>query len=109
MTEEFDLGPCPAEEDAIQIGHFDYPRDARKQCNAYIEAIRKVCGPEPEGARLRITTNLHDYGTYFSVAVRFDPDDRSAVDYALKVEGKAPTTWEEAGVPDPLLSKGRGL
>ena len=57
MTEEFDLGPCPAEEDAV----------------------------------------------------RFDPDDRVAADYALKVEGKGPTTWEEAGVPDPLLSKGRGL
>lgn len=66
------LGPCPAEEDAVQVGVDDYSRKARGQSRRYIEAIRKVCGPEPEGARLKIKTERHEYGDYLEVVIQFD-------------------------------------
>lgn len=109
MQDEIDIGPSPAMEDAVQLGAPDYQRDARTQSRAFIEAIRKVCGREPEGARLRITSNSHEFGTYYSVAVKFDAENEAAVEYAMKVEAQAPGTWEEAGMTDPLVGQGRSL
>ena len=102
MQDEVDVGPCPSEESAVQIGRPDYHDAARAQCRAYVDAIRKVCGPEPDGARLKVTSNPHDFGSYLSVAVRYDADNDEAASYARKVDESCPRTWEEAGVPDPL-------
>lgn len=101
------LGPCPAEEQAAQLGDPDYARDAKTQCRAYIQAIREVCGREPEGARLVVTPQLHDFGQYFEVCVRFDPENEAAVRYASHCDQTSPTTWEAAGMTDPLLDRGR--
>jgi hypothetical protein len=90
------LGPCPAEEDAVQVGSPDYARDARAQCRRYIEALRKICGPEPEGARLTIKSQPHDFGSYLEVAVEFDGSNEAAAAYAAKCDESAPTTWEAA-------------
>jgi hypothetical protein len=49
------LGPVPCDEDHAEIGMPDYARDALKECRAYIQAIRRKVGREPEGARLAIT------------------------------------------------------
>jgi hypothetical protein len=108
MTEEiFWLGPAPAEEDCVQVGSPDYARDAKAECRRYIEAIRKVCGPEPEGARLTIKSQPHDFGSYYEVAVVFDGNDPVAAAYAAKCDEEAPTTWEAAGM-EPPAKKGHG-
>jgi hypothetical protein len=90
------LGPAPAEEDCAQIGSPDYARDARAECKRYIEAIRKVCGPEPEGARLTIKSQPHEFGSYLEVAVVFDGNNEAAAAYAAKCDENAPKTWAEA-------------
>lgn len=91
------IGPCPAEEEAVQIGDADYATTAKGQCRKYIEAIRQVCGPEPEGARLTIKSQPHDFGSYYEVAVVFDGENEAAAAYAAKCDEHAPTTW-----PEPL-------
>lgn len=101
------LGPCPAEENAAQVGDPDYARDAKRQCRAYIQAIHEVCGREPEGARLVVMPQPHDYGTYYEVCVRFDPENEAAARYATHCDERCPTTWEAAGMSDPLLDQGR--
>lgn len=106
--ERIDLGCCPAEEDAVQVGTPDYARNAKAQCRAYVEAIRAVCGREPEGARLMVAANPHDFGTYYSVEVRYDPANKEAADYAFGCDAKAPTTWEEAGIEPPTSGWQRG-
>lgn len=103
------IGPCPAEEDAVQIGEPDYPQRAKAQCRAFIEGIRKTLGHEPEGARLSVASQPHDFGSYYEVVARFDPDDPVAVEYAYHVDAKAPTTWADAGMEPPDLSRGRKI
>jgi hypothetical protein len=50
MTKELVyLGPAPANEWCVQIGDADFPGTALADCRAYIEAIRKVVGEEPDG------------------------------------------------------------
>src|SRR4051812_20653404 len=96
------IGPVPAMEDCAQVGDPDYARDARVECRAFIEAIRKVCGREPEGARLAIMPQEHDAGTYYECAVIYDGDNEWAARYAAKVDSEAPTTWAAAGMKPPV-------
>ena len=100
------IGSTPCNEDCAQVGEPDYARDAKIECRQFIEAIRKVCGHEPEGARLKITTSEHDWGTLYDVSVVYDTDNEKAAEYAYMVEDKAPQTWNEAGMQAP--GKGRG-
>jgi hypothetical protein len=100
----FWLGPAPAEAACVQVGSPDYARDARTECRAYIDAIRKVCGPEPDGAHLTVKSQPHEFGSYYEVAVVFDPDDSAAAEYASKVDESAPTRWSDAGMEPPQRS-----
>ena len=101
FTDSLSLGPAPAEEDPVQLGEADYASRAFRECRRYIEAIRKVCGEEPEGAQLRMTCCLHDFGQYYDVEIKFDGNNEAAAEYAYKVESKSPATWNEAGMGSP--------
>jgi hypothetical protein len=92
------LGCAPAEEECAQVGSPDYEDRAKRECLAYIEAIRAVCGPEPEGAKLKIKRDIHDFGSYLEVACEYDTENRTAAEYAARCDDHAPTTWAEAGV-----------
>lgn len=102
MTKEiFYLGPAPAEETCVQVGDPDYEEKAKRECTAYIGAIRMVCGDEPLGAKLKIIRQMHDMGAYLEVVVAFDPDSEAAREYAAKCDESAPSTWEAAGMQAP--------
>jgi hypothetical protein len=100
-TDTVYLGPAPAEEDCAQVGRTDYEERARAECLAYIEAIRKVVGAEPDGARLRVKRQAHDFGSYLEVVCEFDGNNRDAAEYAARCDAEAPTTWEAAGMTAP--------
>ena len=89
-----ELGPTPLEESCAQVGADNYFEQARKECRAYIAQLRRVFGAEPEGARLVIRGNSHDFGTYYEVAVKYDCDDEKATRYAFKLEAEQPATWD---------------
>ena len=101
------VGPAPADESCVQVGDPDYARNAKAECRAYIEAIRKVVGREPDGARLTVKSNPHDFGTYFEVAVVFDGNDSEAIGYAYRCDELAPKTWADAGMEAPAFGAGR--
>jgi len=98
-TDKVYLGPAPAEEECVQLGSEDYDRRARAECQAYIEAIIAVCGEPPEGARLKIERESHDFGSYFEVVCQFDGNNPEAASYAMKCDDQAPTTWPEKAAP----------
>ena len=94
-----DIGPTPAEEDCAQVGSPDYHTKARPECIRFIDLIRKVLGPEPEGATLQVKSNPHDFGSYLSVVCYFDDANEAASEYAYRCEEAAPTRWDTP-VPD---------
>ena len=96
------LGSTPSNEDCAQVGSPDYPERSRAECRAFITAIKRVCGEPPEGARLTIKSESHDFGTYREVAIIFDGTSKEAADYADKVDRHAPATWEEADMVAPV-------
>jgi hypothetical protein len=97
------IGPCPADEPCAQTGITEgAERLNRAECSIYIEALRKVYGPEPENAFLMIKRESHDFGSYFEVVCRYDDTDAEAVDYAYKVESGL-GTWAEAEMQAPIF------
>jgi len=88
------IGESPWGETCAQLGSDDYHEQASAECRRFIEQIRRHYGKEPEGARLFIKRNPHDFGTYLSVECQFewdpsemDEDLTPSYDYALAIEG----------------------
>ena len=103
-----DIGSSPAYEECAQVGSPDYAQRAREECNQFIDLIRRVMGPEPEGARLAVKSNPHDFGTYYEVVCYFDTDNEEASNYAYRCEGEAPSTWDDPRAL-PVSSTGQAL
>lgn len=90
------LGECPCDEPCQQLGTDTYdPIMAQAECRALINQIRRICGNEPDGARLKIKANPHDFGTYHSVEVYYQTDNEQATEYAFQCEEKYPETWDD--------------
>lgn len=100
-TDKTHLGPAPAEESCAQLGSDGYEERAPAECLAYIEAIKRVCGEPPLGARLKVEWASHDYGRYAEVVCLYDGESKQAAAYAALVDENAPTTWEAAGMAAP--------
>lgn len=90
------IGEAPWDESCAQVGTDMYPVNARKECQRFIDQIRRHYGPEPEGARLYIKSNPHDFGSYLSVECTFtwdpsldeEPEDGTpSQQYAFAIEG----------------------
>ncbi len=94
MKETIEIGSSPSDETCAYVGMDNYEVLAREECERFIALIRKKLGPEPEGARLFVKSNPHDFGTYLEVAVRFDDENKEATRYAYRCDAEAPTTWE---------------
>jgi hypothetical protein len=88
------LGPTPYAEACAQVGTTDYQAQALHECRRFIALLRHIFGNEPEGARLVVKGFAHDYGTYYEVICRFDPNDQAAVNYAFRCDHATPATWD---------------
>jgi hypothetical protein len=95
MNEFIDIGPAPPEAACAQVGRDDYWDRAPRECWAYIGLLRRALGPEPDGARLAVKSNPHDFGTYLSVVCWYEPANKQAIDYAFRCESDGPVEWDE--------------
>jgi hypothetical protein len=87
MKDYLYLGSAPHGEDCVQVSRdSDYLPAMRAECLRYIDALRGHYGPEPDGARITIKKEAHDFGGYLEVVCVFDDNDEEAVDYALALE-----------------------
>lgn len=96
MREYIDIGSSPTCEDCAQVGSPEYGQRVRRECLAYIQQLRRLFGEEPEGARIALKANPHDFGTYFSVVCYYETDMPLAGDYAFRLERESPEHWDKA-------------
>ena len=101
MKDYIELGSCPWNEEAVQVGDPDYRTNAIRECQAYIQAIRNYLGQEPDGAALAYRGFSHDFGTYYEVICAYDPELPDSMKYAFRCEKEAPATWADGGVKPP--------
>lgn len=95
MRDYIALGPTPAGEECEQVGPDYDPVQARKESAIFIKQLRRVNGPEPEGARLAQKVFAHDFGSYNEVVCYFDDTYQAAIDYAFKCEANYPECWDK--------------
>jgi hypothetical protein len=96
MSDLVDVGSSPTEESCAQVGSPGYYEKARRECRAYIQQLRREFGAEPEGARLAVKANAHDFGTYLSVVCHYDPLKPTSIYYAFRCESESPVEWDAA-------------
>lgn len=104
MQDCMDIGAAPPMESCAQVGRDDYYDRARKECKAYIGLLRRTFGDEPDGARLSIKSNPHDFGNYLSVVCYYDPELDAAGDYALRCESAGPQEWDDVARAELFLN-----
>lgn len=106
MMDDIIIGSAPSEEDCVQVNpQGDYHEAMRAECRRFLGLILKKMGPEPPGAKLVIKENPHEFGSYDEVVCVFDNQDEEAIQYALRCEDEAPTTWnDDKPVPVPAGS-----
>lgn len=98
-----EIGCTPSEEDCEQVGMEGYsPIRAKIECRAFLNQIVRVLGKPPEGARLIIKSNPHDFGSYHEVVCCYeserneegDWDKTPSFEYALRCESECPEYWD---------------
>ena len=95
MKDELSIGSTPAAESCEQVGMPSYNRaKAIAECELFAQQLRREFGEEPEGARIFVKSNSHDFGSYHEVNVRFDDDNPAAIEYAFNIEANTPEYWD---------------
>lgn len=103
MKEYLELGSTPCDEKCAQVGTANYRSRARIEASAYIHLLERVL-PIPEELSGynddRIRWFPHDFGDYCEVVIYYDDSFEKSVDFALMVEGNAPTTWDKEALAE---------
>lgn len=93
--DELDISCVPAAEECEQLGPNYSPVRAKQECRIFRDQLIRQFGEPPFGAHYQITSNPHDFGTYYEVAVKYLGDVEEAADYAVKVQNEMPEYWDE--------------
>jgi hypothetical protein len=89
----------PYEESLAIVGDPDFTSRNFLECRTYIEQIAREFGHPPGTAFLFIQTEIHSFGIFRNVGIRFDPDDIEEMDFALRVENGSPR-WDEISLDE---------
>jgi len=93
QTDYIDVGGVPCNEDCVQLDDPDYYERTMKEGLAFINQLRRVFGPEPEGFRMFMKGHPHDFGTYHMLRLQWTTEEGEV--YAMRIEGECPEDWDE--------------
>lgn len=90
-----EIGPAPFDEQCEQanVSGTNYER-MKAECNAFLNQLRRVFGPEPVGAGLRVKFNRDGDNGYYEVVCNFESAYQAAIDYAFRCESDCPQYWD---------------
>ena len=98
MREYIELASTPYEEECAQVGRPDYRERAVAECNRLRDQLRRQFGEEPDGARLAIKGNLHDFGTYYELVCYYELGLEESIAYAMKCDNEFPAYWDDVAL-----------
>ena len=93
--DELSLGPTPAGEPCAQLGSANYEKLSRIELRAYANQINRLFPNMPYGVQLKKQRNIHDFGTYYELAIKYLEDNEDAINFAINVENNTPEYWDE--------------
>ena len=99
-----DLGVGPANEDCAQLGRNpNYEAQSALELTIYQAALIALNGSPQRGLRYSTKSHAHDFGTYFTLILEYDPeqyDTEMAHIYAERLT--VPHSWIMAGFRHPI-------
>ncbi len=99
----YSIGTAPSDEPCAQTGiTANWIVLQHLECEVYRAALIARFGEPPEGSRLAIKTQNHDFGGYADVQIEFDSENADHVAYFEQVEGGL-GSWLDANFTAPVL------
>ncbi len=93
LREYIEIGPCPAEEDAVQVStKVDYYNAMIEQCRKY-KRMLILKFPSCDKVELSIKINNHDFGKYAEVVAYYN--DEIGEEQAIFIQNNAPEKWSD--------------
>lgn len=112
MHDTIDLGGAPANEPCAQLGVTpDFERFNRLEVKAYAVAMQARFGPPSEGASYVVVSNVHDFGTYYTLGLRIASaasKSQEVRDYIEAAEAGL-GSWTQAGMAPPVQYDGASV
>ncbi len=98
MSDYIEIGSAPYDEECAQVGSDNYTINARRECRAYVNQLKRQF---PKG-RFGIKSFQHDFGSYYEVVAYYDTEEETQA--AFDAEGNSPANWDneariELGLP----------
>ena len=94
MFDCIEIGPTPVDEPCEQLGPSYNPEKAKEECRIFRRQLIRQFGSPPGNAQLVVRGQDHDFGRYYEVSVKFNPNEQEEVDYAFKAESIMPEKWD---------------
>jgi hypothetical protein len=93
--EMLDIGPVPNGEICAQLGADNYEKLSKIESKAYANQIQRMFPDMPYGVFIKRTSNPHDFGTYYELAIQYDINEEEAVEFVNNIEGNLPEEWDD--------------
>ncbi|TCM02169.1 hypothetical protein [Sphingomonas sp. PP-CC-3G-468] len=107
MFHIIDIGGAPANEECAQLGQtIDFEAANTHEVMAYKLAIIARHGMPPEGCKLIVHTNRHDFGIYRTLALKVEDEENEAVEAYAEAVNEGLGSWNEAGFTAPVTYTG---
>jgi|GEM_PF-3597449 hypothetical protein len=89
----------PFEEDLAVVGDPDFSERNLKECVVYAKQLAREFGEPPARSDLIVKSEIRDFGVFWTVAIRLDPESPEAVAYANRLENGSPR-WDRISLEE---------
>jgi len=95
MRNSMYIGECPVEEPCVFVTNKqDYVVAMRFEVSVFRDQLIRTLGELQEGCFFKITSNQHDFGTYYSLEFLYDDESQKAIKYGLRAE-RGLKNWDD--------------
>jgi hypothetical protein len=102
--ERFNLGvTTPYDEPCYQLGRPNCTKWSILEANQYIHQLQRIF-KLPEGCAFRIMDNPHDFGTYKTVGIIYDPSNEEHINFIHQVDDEGPANWDAQAIENLKLA-----
>jgi len=98
MREFYDFDTTPYEVTGQMLGPNYDPVKAREEARETIKLLCRKFGQPPFGSVLKIASNAHDFGNYYSIRFVFNNADEEHIEYMNLRDNNWPKDWDDNAV-----------
>jgi hypothetical protein len=99
MAETWVICAGPFEEALATVEDPNFSGQNLRECVIFKKQLEREFGEGPARSDLILKSEIHEFGVFWTVAIRFDPEDPDAVAYANRVENGV-ARWDQIAIQE---------